>query len=298
MKKVLFLILTILFVQNTLFAQIDFPQLTGRIVDEANILSTDKKEALINILEKNENQTSNQIVVVILKSLKSYNIADYGYQLGRYWKIGQKEKNNGVLLIISMAEKKLRIEVGYGLEGALTDKISHEIIEYIIKPEFKKGNFYKGIHKGLNSIIEATKGEYKAEKYNIPTKDNSNWFFLYFAIIFISPILATLSKALKSQKLLKLFRSSMLGGFAGAFSVVFFNSLIISLIIFFIISIIIFITTKKVSFDNYANSSYTSNSGGFYTGSSRSGGFGGGFSSGGFSGGGGSFGGGGASGGW
>ncbi|WP_321313083.1 TPM domain-containing protein [Halarcobacter sp.] len=298
MKKFLILILTTLFVQNILFAQIEFPQLTGRIVDEANILSVDKKEALINILEDNENQTSNQIVVVILKSLKGYDIADYGYQLGRYWKIGQKEKNNGVLLIISMAEKKLRIEVGYGLEGVLTDKISHEIIEYIIKPEFKKAHFYKGIHKGINSIIEATKGEYKAENYNIPTKDNTNWFFLYFAIIFISPILATFSKALKSQKLLKIFRSSMLGGFAGAFSVVLFNSFILSIIIFLIISIIIFITTRKVSFDNYSNSSYSSNSGGFYTGSSRSGGFGGGFSSGGFSGGGGSFGGGGASGGW
>ncbi|XOB62136.1 TPM domain-containing protein [Campylobacterota bacterium DY0563] len=296
MKKILFLILTILFVQNTLFAQIEFPQLTGRIVDQANILSTDKKEALINILEKNEKQTSNQIVVVILKSLNGYEIADYGYQLGRYWKIGQKEKNNGVLLIVSMAEKKLRIEVGYGLEGVLTDKISHEIIEYIIKPEFRKANFYKGIHKGINSIIKATKGEYKAENYNIPNENNMNWFFLYFALIFVSPILATFSKALKSQTLLKVFRSSMLGGFAGAFSVIFFNSFIISFIIFLIISIIIFINTKKVSFDNHSSSSYNSNSGGFYTGSTS--GFGGGFSSGGFSGGGGSFGGGGASGGW
>lgn len=145
MKKFIFIVVSLFLFHLSVFAQPDFPKLTGRVVDNANLLTTSQKQTLTSTLKQQEDETSNQIVVVTLDSLNGYDIADYGYQLGRYWKIGQKDKNNGVLLIVSLKDRKLRIEVGYGLEGALTDKISHEIIEYTIKPEFKKGNYYKEI---------------------------------------------------------------------------------------------------------------------------------------------------------
>lgn len=296
MKKLLLLLLSFLLIQNIVFAQPTFPKLTGRVVDTANLFSQNEKNELDSLLQKHEQSSSDQIVVVTLDSLNGYDIADYGYQLGRYWQIGQKDKNNGVLLIVSMKEKKIRIEVGYGLEGALTDKTAHEIIEYIIKPKFRAGNFYKGIYSGADAIINAIKGEYKAENYNVPSKGSMNWFFLYFAIIFLSPVLGSFSKALKSNTLFKVFHSSMLGGFVGAFTIAFFNSFILSILAFLAVTIFIFLTTKKLSYDSYSNSSNSYRKGGFGGGFGSSGNFGGGF--GGFSGGGGSFGGGGASGGW
>ena len=133
MKKI---ILTLIFIFSFLNADISqyFPKLEGRVIDQVNLLSAPVKKDINKILENHEKETSNQIVVVILDTLNGYPIEDYSYQLGRFWGIGQKDKNNGVLLVISMAEKKIRIEVGYGLEGALTDKISHEIINYTIMP--------------------------------------------------------------------------------------------------------------------------------------------------------------------
>lgn len=292
MKKSFFLFT--LFVV-TLFANPTFPELTGRVVDNAQILSNDEENKLASILKIHEDKTSNQIVILTLNSLDGYDIADYGYQLGRHWEIGQKDKNNGVLLIISMDEKKLRIEVGYGLEGVLPDKTAHEIIEYILKPEFRQGNFYKGINKSTNTIIKAIKGEYKPSDYGVLESSSENWFFVYFIIIFLSGLIGGIVRKYKNNTISKLFHSSMLGGFGGTFAIAFFNSFLISIIAFAITSIIIFLTTKKVSYSN-SNSSSTwgsSHSGGFGGGYSSSGGFGGGFS-----GGGGSFGGGGASGGW
>ncbi|MDZ7818859.1 MAG: TPM domain-containing protein [Aliarcobacter sp.] len=104
MKRIL-LILILLF--STLFADITqyFPKLEGRVVDNANLLSSSAKEKLTNILKEHEDKTSNQIVVVTLKSLNGYEIEDYSYQLGRFWGIGQKDLNNGVLLVVSMEEK-------------------------------------------------------------------------------------------------------------------------------------------------------------------------------------------------
>ncbi len=162
MKKIL---LTLIFIFSFLNANIEqyFPKLESRVVDEVNLLSPNVKSDLNKILEEHEKQTSNQIVVVILKSLNYYEIEDYSYQLGRFWKIGQKDKNNGVLLVISMEDKKIRIEVGYGLEGALTDKISHEIINYTIKPNFKASQYELGVLKAVNEIMAAIKGEYSAK---------------------------------------------------------------------------------------------------------------------------------------
>ena len=163
MKKIL---LTLLFIFSFLNADITqyFPKLEGRIIDQVNLLSPAIKNDINSILKDHEKRKTNQIVVVILDSLHGYEIEDYSYQLGRYWGIGEKEKNNGVLLVISMAEKKIRIEVGYGLEGALTDKISHEIINYTIMPNFKAKQYELGVLKAVNEIILSIQGEYRDRK--------------------------------------------------------------------------------------------------------------------------------------
>ncbi len=129
-----------------------FPALTGRVVDEGGLLSPADRAALTVDLAALEAKTTDQLVVVTLKSLQGTTIEDYGYQLGRQWKIGQKDKDSGVLLIVAAAERKVRIEVGYGLEGTLTDAATRIIIENDILPAFKTGEYAQGIRNGTGQI--------------------------------------------------------------------------------------------------------------------------------------------------
>jgi uncharacterized protein len=129
-----------------------FPALTGRVVDQANLLSPAKEAELTARLEKLEQDTTDQLVVVTVESLQDRDIADYGYQLGRHWGIGQSETNNGVLLIVAPNERKVRIEVGYGLEPILTDALSALIIHNQILPAFREGGFERGITDGVDAI--------------------------------------------------------------------------------------------------------------------------------------------------
>jgi len=122
-----------------------FPALTGRVVDEAGLLSAADRAALTGSLAELEAKTTDQLVVVTLTSLQGTTLEDYGYQLGRNWRIGQKDKDFGVLLIVAATERKVRIEVGYGLEGTLTDAATKVIIENSILPRFKAGDFPGGI---------------------------------------------------------------------------------------------------------------------------------------------------------
>lgn len=140
----------------------DFPALSGRVVDEAGILPASFQHELSAQLAAHEQATGNQVVVVTLKSLRGYEISDYGVRLGRHWAIGQKGKNNGVLLIVAPNEKKLRIEVGYGLEGVLTDAESRAILERAIKPAFRQGDYAQGIRAGVSAIFTALGGEFQA----------------------------------------------------------------------------------------------------------------------------------------
>jgi uncharacterized protein len=136
-----------------------FPVLSGRVVDEAGILDAPARAALTQSLADLEQKTTDQLVVVTLKSLQGTSIEDYGYQLGRRWQIGQKDKNNGVLLIVAPNERKVRIEVGYGLEGALTDAVSKLIIENSILPRFKVADYSGGIKRGVEDIIQVLSGD-------------------------------------------------------------------------------------------------------------------------------------------
>jgi uncharacterized protein len=128
--------------------------LTGRVVDDANILSSDTKADLDTKLAALEQKTSRQLVVVTIPSLGGYEISDYGYQLGRAWGIGQKTLNNGILLIVAPTEHKTRIEVGYGLEPIITDALSSVIIQTQMLPQFRKGDFNAGVEAGTAALIQ------------------------------------------------------------------------------------------------------------------------------------------------
>lgn len=135
-----------------------FPELTGRVVDEAGILSGTTREELGTMLAEHERDTGEQVVIVTLKSLQGYDIADYGYQLGRHWGIGEKGKNTGALLIVAPNERKVRIEVGYGLEDKLTDAQSRVIIERVILPRFRGGDFSAGVRDGTAEMLRVLGG--------------------------------------------------------------------------------------------------------------------------------------------
>lgn len=141
----------------------DFPALTGRVVDQASLLSPSAEQRLTQMLSAYEKSAGDQIVVVTLPDLQGYTIENYGYQLGRHWGIGQKGQDNGALLIVAKKERKVRIEVGYGLEGKLTDAASATIINQIITPAFRQGQFETGILNGAAAMIKVLGGDKLAQ---------------------------------------------------------------------------------------------------------------------------------------
>lgn len=151
MLRRLLLILALLLIPAAAQAQ-TFPKLTGRVVDDAALLSPQQEQALTGKLAALERQSGRQLVVATLSDLQGYDISDYGYQLGRAWGIGSKDKNDGALLIIAPHERKVRIEVGYGLEGIMTDAVSSQIIRNDITPHFKAGDMPGGIDAGVDAI--------------------------------------------------------------------------------------------------------------------------------------------------
>ncbi|WP_300427302.1 TPM domain-containing protein [uncultured Thalassolituus sp.] len=163
-------------------ADIAFPELTGRIVDTAGMMQHTYRSQLNRTLKEHETVTGNQVVVLTIKSLEGYSIEEYGYQLGRHWGIGQKGRDNGVILIVAKNDRKIRIEVGYGLEGQLTDAIAGNIIRTQISPLFKRGQFDRGISKGVDSILEALEGSYVAGESTGSSGKNKFLLFIFFGL--------------------------------------------------------------------------------------------------------------------
>lgn len=264
-------------------AQPSFPELTSRVVDNADLLNPASQGMLTHLLAQHETNTTNQVVVVTLKSLQGYDIADYGYQLGRHWKIGQEGKDNGVLLIVAPNERKVRIEVGYGLEGTLTDKLSHDIIQEVILPRFKAGDYTAGILQGSQAIISVLEGSSSLSKHTHKKKSSSSdlsgiFMFVLFIIIAIGNILG----GIFSKRRFAI--GSVTGIFTGVLAWIFTHAIPIAL---FAAVFAFIMTAFRGSGSGYSGGS----SGGSWGGGSYSGG-------GSFGGGGGSFGGGGASGSW
>jgi uncharacterized protein len=140
-----------------------FPALTGRVVDEAGLLSPPAEAQLTQELAEHERKTREQLVVVTVRSLQGYPIEDFGYQLGRHWGIGQAKLNNGAILLVAPTERGVRIEVGYGLEGRLTDVLSHDIIQTQILPQFRQGQFELGIVSGARAVLAVLQGSYEPQ---------------------------------------------------------------------------------------------------------------------------------------
>ncbi len=148
---VVFFLSTTLYLPTTIFAD-HLPKPTNYINDFADVLSSDQETDLNNQLYNFEQDSQNQIAVAIVKSLKDEPIEDFAVKAFEEWKIGNQEKDNGVLMVVSIDDRKIRIEVGYGSEGFLTDGEAGEIIRNLISPEFKNQNYYQGIKNGLSSI--------------------------------------------------------------------------------------------------------------------------------------------------
>jgi uncharacterized protein len=138
---------------------LDYPPLTGRVVDQANVITAQTRGEIESKLKDLEDKSSIQLVVATLKSLQGSDIESYANGLFRFWKLGQAQKNNGVLLLVAPTEHKVRIEVGYGLEGTLTDALSSVIIASAIIPRFKVGDFSGGIERGVDAIINVLSGD-------------------------------------------------------------------------------------------------------------------------------------------
>ncbi len=175
-----------------------FPRLTGRVVDDAHVLSPQIQADLDGKLAKLEADTGDQLVVVTLPSLQGYPIEDYGYQLGRAWGIGQKGKDNGVLFIIAPSEHKVRIEVGYGLEPVLTDALSSVILQGKVLPKFRDGDMSGGIVAGTDALLEQLslppdQAKARAEQARAPAKGRGSPVGAIIMMIVLFWVLASIA---------------------------------------------------------------------------------------------------------
>ena len=177
-----------------------FPPLNGRVIDHGDLISDAKELELAARLETLERDTTDQVVVVTVADLQGYEIEEYGYQLGRAWGIGQDGKNNGVLLIVAPSERKVRIEVGYGLEPVLTDALSALIIQNEILPSFREGYFERGIEQGVDAIdrqlrLDPAEAHARAAAAERPRSEAPIGVGVVIAVIFILMILAMIGGA-------------------------------------------------------------------------------------------------------
>lgn len=188
-----FLLSTILFITASLFAHqvqaqniIAKPSRVTLVTDAAGVLTAEQKQALENKLVAIDDSSSNQIAVVIIPSLDGYPKEEYATKLFREWGIGNKKTNNGVLLLIAIQDRQIRIEVGYGLEGAIPDITALNIIDNDIKPAFKAGNYYDGIDLATDNIAKAAVGEYKVKRAKKSKgKGGGGLFVIILIIIFV-----------------------------------------------------------------------------------------------------------------
>ena len=165
----------------------DYPALTGRVVDQAGILSDETEQKLTGWLQGLETDTGHQAVVATVKSLGGVSIEDYGVELGRHWGIGTKGKNDGIILLVAPNDRQVRFEVGYGLEGEMTDAISSAIINQQIVPAFKQGDYQGGILNGTAAMLNVLgwKGAPAAQPLHQPSGGYEISPLVFFGIFFV-----------------------------------------------------------------------------------------------------------------
>ena len=190
----------------------DFPRLTGRVVDQANLLSPRQEAELTGKLEALDRASSRQLVVVTIPDLQGYEIRDYGYQLGRRWGIGQREANNGIILLVAPNERRVAVEVGYGLEPIVTDALSHLIIQQQILPRFRDGDFPGGINAGVDALIQqlqappevaeqrALEAAAQEQSRNSEQEGGSLFPFVFWLIILLFVVIPLLRSGFRGRK--------------------------------------------------------------------------------------------------
>jgi uncharacterized protein len=190
-------IIALLYTALAVFA-VNFPALTGRIVDQANIITAATRSVIEPKLAELEAKSGIQLVVATVTSLEGQEIEPYANELFRSWKLGEKTKNNGVLLLVAPNERRVRIEVGYGLEGTLTDALSKVIITNAITPRFKTGDFSGGIARGIDDIItvlttDASEWQKRPSLRldNQQTSDPANWLLIAALIILVALLIVS-----------------------------------------------------------------------------------------------------------
>jgi len=289
--KVIVVLLVVFFVVTPALAYYNPGTPTGFINDYAGMLSNEDKQNLENKLTQFEKESSNEIAVAIIPDLDGDTIENFAVELFANWQIGKAKNDNGVLILVAKDDRKMRIEVGYGLEGALTDAQSWWIIDDIMKPAFQKEEYYNGIDQAVDKIIAATKGEYLPSASAESAADKGfSWEFIFWFGMFILMWIASILGRSKSW-----WAGGVLGGIAGLII-----GLIKGFIIFGLVSLAVLIPFGLL-FDYVVSKNYKKHkmrgTVPWWIGGGRGGR--GGFGGGGFGGfGGGSSGGGGASGSW
>lgn len=195
MKKLLFIVFTI-FSLGIVSAQTVLPKPNPpRLVnDAAGVLSPEQVETLERKLVALDDSTSNQIAVVLIKTLGDYAIEDYAVKLFREWGIGNKKTNNGILIIAAIDDRKMWIEVGYGLEGAIPDVTASSIYRNEMVPEFRKQNYYQGIDNAINALTQAAVGEYKVKKERAKGDNGSGGGSIFIFLILLVIVILIVSR--------------------------------------------------------------------------------------------------------
>jgi len=287
--KLFFYNICLIFLTLFLFSSahaLDVPKLQGYVNDYADMISPSAKAQLENELKAFEQSDSTQIVILTIPSLEGEVLEEFSMKVAESWKIGQKGKDSGVIFIVANQERKTRIEVGRGLEGKLTDLMAGRVIDLVVKPRFKRGDFDGGFIAGVSALIDATRGEFKVDDNHRPQKHERSSRIFTFLIFggFIMLFLGSFSR--------------ILGGIGGAVGLPLFMYLaglpvgLVTLLIFAVLGL-----GAGIFLPVIFSSGGSHRGGGVWYGGGF-GGSGGGDFGGGFSGGGGGFGGGGASGGW
>jgi uncharacterized protein len=260
-------------------AEVAVPPLTGHVIDQTATLSITEQVGLEQTLKEFEAKKGSQVALLIVPTTQPETIEQYSLRVAESWKLGRQKIDDGVILLVAKNDRSLRIEVGYGLEGALNDATAKRIISEVITPYFRQGDFNGGVRAGISSILKVIEGEPLPEKTQAPQQAVKNGLQDYFPVLLIV--------ALAVGGLLR----AILGRVAGSFV----TGGIIAVIVWFIlgaITVSLFAGIVALLFTLFGGSAL--GRGILLGGGGRGGGFGGG----GFSGGGGGFGGGGASGKW
>ncbi|MEJ2636792.1 MAG: TPM domain-containing protein [Calditrichia bacterium] len=185
------LVLIISIFPAILFAQKIPPKPTQWVMDYAGILNNNQEQQLDRMLRAYEDSTSNQIVVAVFPDAQGYPVEEYSIRVAEAWKIGQKGRNNGIILAIFMKEHKIRVEVGYGLEDKVPDAIAIQIAQNIVSPQFKKGDYFKGIQEGCRYLMATAAGKFKGFPQKRSRNRGSDWplvLIVFFIIFLLSSI--------------------------------------------------------------------------------------------------------------